>query len=284
VCGTLGEIYGWHYGFAAAGVGMLTGLVIYLAGAKYLPASHSPATIVPPGSASGAGSWRKTFTLLLAVGLAVTVFRGAYEQVGNTVALWIEGADRHFGSGEIPMTWFQSLNPLLVIAMTPFLLMRWKRQAAAGSEQSPLVKMATGALIVAASYALLALASALNPGGAHWLWIAAFFVVLTLGELYILPTGLGLFARLAPPRLGATTVAAWYLAIFGGSLTAGYVGSWFSRLQPTFFFITLTVIAAIAAGILLALDARARSVETARIADREAERSLAAVPEGLANA
>ena len=32
VCGTLGENYGWHYGFAAAGVGMLIGLVIYLAG------------------------------------------------------------------------------------------------------------------------------------------------------------------------------------------------------------------------------------------------------------
>ncbi len=30
VCGTLGEDYGWHYGFAAAGVGMTTGLVIYL--------------------------------------------------------------------------------------------------------------------------------------------------------------------------------------------------------------------------------------------------------------
>ena len=58
VCGTLGEVYGWHYGFGAAGVGMLTGLAIYLIGGKYLPASHSLATIVPPSS--GAGSWRKT--------------------------------------------------------------------------------------------------------------------------------------------------------------------------------------------------------------------------------
>ena len=52
-----------------------------------------------------------------------------------------------------------------------------------------------------------------------------FFLILTFGELYILPTGLGLFARLAPPRLGATTVAAWFLAIFTGSLTAGLVGT-----------------------------------------------------------
>src|SRR5208283_1704381 len=36
VCGTLGEVYGWHYGFSAAGVGMLVGLAIYLAGQKHL--------------------------------------------------------------------------------------------------------------------------------------------------------------------------------------------------------------------------------------------------------
>jgi proton-dependent oligopeptide transporter, POT family len=30
ICGTLGEKAGWHYGFVAAGVGMLIGLSIYL--------------------------------------------------------------------------------------------------------------------------------------------------------------------------------------------------------------------------------------------------------------
>src|SRR5438477_4104809 len=37
IAGTLGEIYGWHWGFGAAGVGMLIGLTIYLMGRKYLP-------------------------------------------------------------------------------------------------------------------------------------------------------------------------------------------------------------------------------------------------------
>ena len=58
------------------------------------------------------------------------------------------------------MTWFQSLNPLLVIVLTPILLVRWRRKAEAGREHSPLQKMATGALIGAGAYALLALASA----------------------------------------------------------------------------------------------------------------------------
>jgi POT family proton-dependent oligopeptide transporter len=177
------------------------------------------------------------------------------------------------------MTWFQSLNPLLVIVLTPFLLARWKRQADAEREHSPLQKMATGALIGGGAYALLALAAAVSPNGASWWWAVGYFFILTLGELYILPTGLGLFARLAPPKLGATTVAAWYLAIFTGSMTAGFIGSWYSSLRTPVFFLVLTGVACIAAAMLLMLDRRARAVEEARIAERSA---LAAVPEGLA--
>src|SRR5258708_989876 len=67
ICGTLGETYGWHYGFGAAGVGMLAGLAIYLAGGRYLPPSHTPATIVQQHALEQvAGSRRDTFMLLLA--------------------------------------------------------------------------------------------------------------------------------------------------------------------------------------------------------------------------
>jgi POT family proton-dependent oligopeptide transporter len=281
ICGTLGELYGWHYGFGAAGIGMLTGLAIYLAGSRYLPPAKAPASIVPAQVGRG-GGYRETYLLLLAVGLAVTVFRGSYEQVGNTVALWIEGVDRAAGNVVIPMTWFQALNPLLVIVMTPPLLAAWHRRADRGLEQSPMKKMAAGAAIVAASYLLLAAAATFFPGGAHWLWLVAFFVIFTLGELFILPTGLGLFARLAPPKFGATTVAAWYLAIFTGSMAAGLVGSWWSTTAPPVFFLTLTAIALIAGGLLLALDPYARKVEAARISERAAEQELAAVPEGYA--
>ena len=143
-------------------------------------------------------------------------------------------------------------------------------------------KMAIGAAIVATSYLILAAASAFYPGGAHWLWLVAFFVIFTLGELYILPTGLGLFARLAPPKFGATTVAAWYLAIFTGSLSAGFVGSWWSGTSPPTFFLVLTAIALTAGGLLLTLDRYARRVEAERISEREEDQALAAASEGFA--
>jgi POT family proton-dependent oligopeptide transporter len=256
VCGTLGELYGWHYGFGAAGIGMFLGLVIYIAGRRYLP-PEPPRFAPPAGAAADApGRHRKVWWLLLGVGIAATIFRGAYEQIGNTLPLWIDtGVDRALGDGAIPMTWFQSLNPLLVIAMTPLLLMVWRNRAAAGRETSPAMRMAIGALIVAAAYALLAIVAAVaGDARVGWGWLVAFFVVLTLGELYILPTGLGLFAKLAPPRLGATTVASWFLAVFSGSLLAGAVGMLWSRTSHAGFFLLLSGLAVLAALLLWRLD------------------------------
>lgn len=270
VCGALGEFYGWHWGFAAAGVGMLLGLIIYVLGGKYLPDPVRAAKeTLEPGAPAPAGKYRSTFILLFAVGLSVTVFRGAYEQVGNTLALWTDvGVDRTIGVWAIPMTWFPSLNPLLVIMMTPLLLAHWQRRAQAGFAGSAMRKMALGALIVAAAYLLLATVTlAAGTGRASWLWLALFFAIFTIGELYILPTGLGLFARLAPIGYGATTVAAWFLVVSSGSLSAGVVGTLWSRTSHAGFFIILTVISAIAAAMLLALDPAIRRIEAARAAE-----------------
>ena len=288
VCGFLGETYGWHWGFGAAGVGMLLGLVVYVAGGKYLPEQGRPLPILPPRAGEGENArpaaaskrdLKRTALLLLGVGLAVTIFRGAYEQVGNTVALFADaGIDRATAFVTIPMTWFQALNPMFVILMTPALLAWWSRRAAGGGDASSMQKMATGALIVAASYLVLALAAYVaGSGQANWLWLLAYFVVYTLGELFILPTGLGLFARLAPPSLGATTVAAWYLAIFTGSMTAGIVGTLWSRMSHPVYFVLLAIIASAAAGLLLALDRTTRRIEGERAAEIAAAGAIAEV-------
>ena len=266
ICGTLGELYGWHYGFGAAGVGMFIGLIIYVAGRRYLPPESASYSRLAPAANEERSDQRKVWLLLLGVGVAATIFRGAYEQIGNTLALWTDtGVDRNWGGFVIPMTWFQALNPLLVISMTPLLLLHWSRRANIGRETSPARKMAIGALIVAMAYLLLAAVTAfVGTERASWLWLLAFFVILTLGELYILPTGLGLFARLAPPRLGATTVAGWFLAVFTGSLLAGVVGALWSRASHTGFFILLAGLATLAAALLWWLDRPIRTIEKNR--------------------
>lgn len=271
VCGTLGEVYGWHCGFAAAGIGMCLGLAIYLYGQRYLPpAARHPR--VERGGAPPAHFPRATLLVLVAVALAVAVFRGAYEQVGNTVAVWADASvDRAAFGGTIPITWFFSLNPLLVMLMTPLLLALWRRRVAGGGVERPARRMALGALVVAGSYLMLAALAAggSGSGGTAWPWFAAFFLVYTLGEILILPTGLGLFARLAPAGLGATTVAAWYLTIFAGSFAAGLVGTLFSTMTPATFFALLAGLAGLAAVLLWLTDPLEQRVQRVAEPDRD---------------
>ncbi len=255
ICGTLGEVCGWHVGFAAAGVGMFIGLLVYLLGGAYLQAPQREPSTATPAARSDRHKAAATFILLLGIGLAVTVFRGAYEQIGNTVALWSDvGITRQIGTLVIPATWFQSLNPLLVFVMTPALLGYWRRRADKGLEPLATRRMALGALIVALSYLLLAgIAAAAGAERANGLWLVLYFVIFTFGELHILPTGLGLFARLAPEKLAATTVAGWFLATFSGSLCAGAIGTLWSSMSHAMFFGLLAVVAVVAAAMLLAL-------------------------------
>ena len=259
VCGALGETFGWHWGFGAAGVGMVMGLSFYLLGQRYLPAQAPQPRIEQP-AAPRENMARVTLLLLFGVGAAVAVFRSAYEQVGNTVALWSDaGVDKMVGHFTIPMTWFIAINPLCVMLMTPLLLAWWRKREAAGFTPLPTQRMATGALIVGSSYLLLAgLAWTAGNSAVHWQWFVLFWLVLTFGELFILPTGLGLFARLAPPRVGVTTVGSWFLATFAGNLASGLVGSLWSHMSHPVYFVLVAGICLFAAIGLRLMDASAR--------------------------
>ena len=86
--GTLGEKVGWHYGFAAAGVGMLIALADLSLGLEYLAArkacrqrrqksARQPLT---------GREWKSVGALILLV-IPLTLWWACYEQQGNTIAL-----------------------------------------------------------------------------------------------------------------------------------------------------------------------------------------------------
>jgi len=266
VCGTLGEVYGWHYGFGAAGIGMLLSLVIYLGGRRYLPpepARGAEARAARPPMDKAA---RDRFALLLGIAAIVVVFRGAYEQVGNTIALWADtGIDRQVGSGfTIPMTWFIAIDSLVVFTFTPVLVARWARLAKRGIETPLLGRMAFGAAVVGAAYVALGAVAAWSESRgvrASWVWLAAWFVMFTIGELYILPTGLALFGRMAPEGFRATSIATWFFAGFFGNLLAGGLGTLWSVLGHGMFFVMIGGVSGVSALLLYLLSRRLGDVE-----------------------
>jgi len=270
VCGTLGEGVGWDYGFGAACIGMGIGVATYCFGARFLPAEHRPSG----GGKTNDGVQFKLpgfhfddrIRLFFAIVLAVILYRGAYEQIGNTVALWADQDVNRMTLGHvIPGSWFQSLNPLLIFSLTPLVLRYWARSAQRDREPSPLRKMSLGALGLMMAYLLLAVAIHFQSGLGNqvsWWWFAAYIVLLTVGELYILPVGLGLFARLAPQGRGATTIASWYLAAFAGNLLAGALGTLWSLVSHDIFFCLIAGVAATASILLRKLEAIALRVDS----------------------
>src|SRR6476469_2957241 len=120
VCGTLGEDIGWHYGFAAAGIGMTIGLSIYLYATRTLP--RDAFVRRDTSHKMDRAGWRGIGALLVLF-IPVSLFWATYEQQGNTIALWADGfTDRHVFGAEIPVTWFQAFHPLMIFAFTPFIV------------------------------------------------------------------------------------------------------------------------------------------------------------------
>jgi len=250
VCGFLGETFGWHYGFGAAGIGMLAGLMIYTAGRHHLE-RPVPA---PRQTAPAAARTPRQVALLIAILAAVILFRGAYEQAGNSIALWTGTAvDRHVaGGGEIPATWFQSLDPLFVFLLTPLFVHQARRAARVPNAARA---MAKGALLTAAAFFMLSLvawAGARFGVAIHWLWLVAFFAVYTCGELLVLPTGLALFGRLAPAGRTASSMGFWFSGIFAGNLLAGFLGTIAPQIGAARFFVLVAIVAGLA-GLAFAL-------------------------------
>lgn len=270
VIGTVGEIYGYHWGFAIAGLGMIVALLTYLVGSRYLPSEQTRGgPLFQPdrsATASPMSGFRQRFVLLFAIAAAVVVFRGAYEQIGNTVSLWADqGVNRSVTSTlTIPVTWFQSLNPVMVFALTPVFVAQWAQMAKRDREPASLKKMAVGATIIGSAYILaagIAYWSQQQNMLIAWPWLAAFIILMTAGELWILPVGLGLFGRLAPNGLTATTIALWFSAGFLGNLFAAWLGTFWSAFNNGIFFILIAGVALFAALMLMMLTPWATQTE-----------------------
>ena len=259
VCGTLAIAFGWHYGFAAAGIGMLIGLAIYLWGSPALPSDGFDRGQMEPSAPLNAEERRRLGAIAILF-VPVTLFWATYEQQGNTIALWAEDYtnrtfDLGFWRGEIPAEWFQSFNPFLIFAFTPFIVALWTWQSRRGREPTTVTKMAIGCFGVALANLVLvaaaAVAGAQANGAVSWLWLAGYFVIITVGELYLSPTGLSLVTKVAPVRYLSMTMGVWLATSFLGNFIAGWLGSFWTGMDKRDFFLMLAAIAAAAAVVIL---------------------------------
>jgi POT family proton-dependent oligopeptide transporter len=237
VCGLLAQVYGWHAGFGAAAVIMLTGLVTYLAGFKHLPAEARRGrreASVPPLSPS---EWR-TIGLLTGV-IALTIFQSiAYYQLGDAGMIWVRRmVDPATPLGSIPPAWFRSVDSLASVVLAAPLIALWRRQSERGGGPSDYAKLGYGAAIAAASALVLALASlSAGPGKVSPLWPLAAFAGMGVAFLYYWPTLMALVSRRAPAQAAGAMLGVIFLSLFVAKTTMGWVGSLYETMTPPAFW------------------------------------------------
>ncbi|MDA8408676.1 MAG: peptide MFS transporter [Deltaproteobacteria bacterium] len=249
VCGSLGELYGWHYGFNAAGAGMIVGLLIYLFGQKWL----APDLLVIHTLAEKEKNQiqtrqeRKKLFALFAIGVVSVAFWSAYEQQGNTLALWADACtDRHILGWQLPATWFQALNPAFILMLTPIVTTFWAWQSRNREEPSAILKMAIGCFLLAAGFLIMVPAArsyGVDGSRVGMSWLISFNLIATLGELYIAPVGLSLVTQMSPKRIVSMMMGLWFLSFFAGNYAAGFLGEYWDEMNKENFFIMIATIA-----------------------------------------
>ena len=236
--------YGWSYGFAAAGVAMLLGLVFYLwARGRWLPQvglpperrqqtsrDHTPLTAVE----------RQRILAVAIITVFVVFFWLAFEQVGSSLNVFAaHRTDRVPGGwlarllpgGEIPAAWFQAVNPFFILLLAPAVAGLWRRLGA--RTPSTPAKMALGLALLGLAYVVMVFGAAQGHDGSlvsPWV-LVGFYFIFSCGELCFLPVGISFVSQTAPARVASMLMGAWLTANFFASLIGGYVAGMVQRIE-----------------------------------------------------
>jgi POT family proton-dependent oligopeptide transporter len=255
LCGFLGERYGWHIGFGAAALFMLGALATYLSGYRYLPARVERKA--RPVTAPLTSNDRKTISALIAA-MAITIFPHiAYYQLANVLPVWLEQqANMNAAGFQVPIPWYQSIDPLFSIVALPLLFALWQWQARERrAEPSELLKIGTGSFICGAANLILVAAIALSPGRVLWIWPFLYCAVQGIGFMYFWPPLLSLVSRTAPPKVNATMMGSCFLVLFVANNLIGWIGTFYEQMSPLSFWLMHAGIGA-AGGVLAILFGR----------------------------
>jgi POT family proton-dependent oligopeptide transporter len=288
ICGWLGEKIGWHYGFGAAAVGMILGLMtylffrpVYLKGIGDPPEGKAntmplfilgsiilsgligllfyfdlfrlfddglalltdtvPALWLTIGgillilvistwfiASQGPGEKGPIFTVLCFI-IFNAVFWLAFEQAGSTLTLFADrDTDRVLFGWEMPASWFQVINPVLIVTLAPVYSIIWMKLARRNMNPTQSLKIFFGLILLGGGFVFMVFAGALAvQGKVSPLWLVFAYLLHTAGELCLSPTGLSFVTKASPKRLISFIMGLWFLssvvANLGGGLVAGTV-------------------------------------------------------------
>ncbi|GGX17315.1 MFS transporter [Streptomyces malachitofuscus] len=156
--------------------------------------------------------------------VAAAIFWMIYDQGGSTLSIFADSsADNSVFGWEFPVSWYQSVNPVLIMALAPVFAWIWLALNRRGKEPSTIVKFASGLTLVGVSFFLFLAPLSIAEGGhkAAALWLVAIYFTQTVGELLLSPVGLSVTTKMAPAKYASQMMGVWFLAVTAGDATTG---------------------------------------------------------------
>lgn len=287
VCGYLGDTGNpadFKWGFFSAGVGMVLGIITFVSlRNKYLVTPEGQQIGMAPSGRSQAHLDEinrkltkqdyERIAVIFILAVFVIAFWTAFEQAGISLTFFAEEqTDRSLLGWTIPASYFQSINPVMIMILAPFFAWLWLKLGDRGWEPSSPTKMAMGILLVSLGYVFILGGVQGADAGAKVspMWLLGLYTIHTMGELCLSPIGLSMVNKLAPIKFASLMMGVWYLANVVANFTAGQLSALYPdpalAVKPQIFgfvinnlsdFFTIFVIfAAVAAGILFLLSKR----------------------------
>ena len=265
ICGFLGEptdpmnaleAYKWKYGFMAAGVGMVIGLVWYLVSQnKYLghiglhPVTKNDQDEDPAEKAKAEAAkkpltqdeWDKIKAIFTFVFFAIFFF-AFFEQAGTSLNFFAKEATNLtpvlplIGQITLKASYFQAVNPIFVVLLAPLFAKLWLKMGT--KDPSIPSKFGWGLFLQGIGFTAIAVGAALYQanGPVSAIWLILVYLFCTMGELCLSPVGLSMVTKLAPLKFMSLFMGVWLTASFFGNLLAGWLASYYESWSLTTLF------------------------------------------------
>ncbi|MCS6822253.1 MAG: peptide MFS transporter [Microscillaceae bacterium] len=267
ICGYLGEKVGWQYGFASAGIGMVSGMIIFQAGQKSLGNVGLKPALKKQAEVTTVEPLTRTEIEKLAVAITLSIFSiifwASFEQAGSSMNIFAARyTDRNIGGFEVPATWFQSINALFIFTLAPIFSWLWVYLESKKLNPNGPVKFAMGLLFVALGFWVLVMGSSSIPQGAKsaqvsMLWLILAYLLHTIGELCLSPVGLSFINKLSPKRFLGLMFGIWFLCSGLGNYLGGYISGFIGetdKYKISDFFMIVVIIPLVSGIVLLLLS------------------------------
>lgn len=246
ICGGLGDTANpadFKWGFFAAGVGMILGLInFYLKKDKYLVTPDgAPVGLVPIKVNKKSADYvkdapltkieKQRIAVIFIISFFVIFFWAAYEQAGVSLTFFAESQTNRviswLGNYSVPASFFQSVNPVVIFIFAPILAWLWTKLGSNGREPSSPLKMSVGLMVLALGYVVMVIGGSIAQTGVKVspMWLVLAYSFHTFGELCLSPIGLSVVTKLSPAKFMSLLMGVWFLANAAANWLAGQLST-----------------------------------------------------------